>query len=196
MNNASNSGGSQFCGRTRREFLWETGGGFTATALAGMLGDSFFANQSLAADGQAKFESPLAVKKPHFKAKAKSVIFLFMTGGVSHVDTFDPKPRLKADVGKEVKADHPEIQDRPGYERIFLKAPQWEFSPYGQCGTEVSSLFPEVGCWLQFWQPGFASLSMLSHPTWQNGQPLSYAVSRYLLPSRSAFMDIVRWLKN
>ena len=68
-----------------------------------------------------------------------------MTGGVSHVDTFDPKPRLKADVGKEVKADHPEIQDRPGYERIFLKAPQWEFSPYGQCGTEVSSLFPEVG---------------------------------------------------
>ena len=68
-----------------------------------------------------------------------------MTGGVSHVDTFDPKPRLKADVGKEVKADHPEIQDRPGYERIFLKAPQWEFSPFGQCGTEVSTLFPQVG---------------------------------------------------
>ena len=88
---------------------------------------------------------PLAPRQGHYPAKAKRVIFLFMTGGVSHVDTFDPKPRLKADVGKEVKADHPEIQDRPGYERIFLKAPQWEFSPYGQCGTEVSSLFPEVG---------------------------------------------------
>ncbi len=88
---------------------------------------------------------PLAPRQGHYPAKAKRVIFLFMTGGVSHVDTFDPKPRLKADVGKEVKADHPEIQGRPGYERIFLKAPQWEFSPYGQCGTEVSSLFPEVG---------------------------------------------------
>ncbi|MCH1502841.1 MAG: DUF1501 domain-containing protein, partial [Verrucomicrobiales bacterium] len=65
---------------------------------------------------------PLAVKQGHHPAKAKNVIFLFMTGGVSHVDTFDPKPKLTADVGKEVKVDHPEIQNRPGYERIFLKA--------------------------------------------------------------------------
>ena len=70
-----------------------------------------------------------------------------MTGGVSHVDTFDPKPRLTADVGKEVKLDHPEIRNRPGYEQIFLKRPQWEFQPHGQCGTEVSALFPHVaGC--------------------------------------------------
>ncbi len=96
-----------------------------------------------AADGGGA--DPLAPRQGHYPAKAKRVIFLFMTGGVSHVDTFDPKPRLKADVGKEVKAEHPEIQDRPGYERIFLKAPQWEFSPYGQCGTEVSTLFPQVG---------------------------------------------------
>ncbi len=80
MKKATNreSGGGQFCGRTRREFLWETGGGFTATALAGMLGDGFFANQSLAADGATEFENPLSVKQPHFKPKAKSVIFLFM----------------------------------------------------------------------------------------------------------------------
>ena len=96
-----------------------------------------------AADGEGA--DPLAPRQGHHPGKAKRVIFLFMTGGVSHVDTFDPKPRLKADVGKEVKADHPEIQDRPGYERIFLKAPQWEFSPFGQCGTEVSTLFPQVG---------------------------------------------------
>jgi hypothetical protein len=87
---------------------------------------------------------PLAPKAPHFAARAKNVIFLFMTGGVSHVDTFDPKPRLTQDVGKEVHFDHPEIKDRPGYERIFLKRPQWDFSPHGECGTEVSALFPNV----------------------------------------------------
>ena len=81
---------------------------------------------------------------PHFTPKAKNVIFLFMTGGVSHVDTFDPKPALVRDHGKEIKADHPEIKDRPGYERIFLKRPQWEFTPHGQSGTQVSSLFPHV----------------------------------------------------
>ncbi|MCP4815111.1 MAG: DUF1501 domain-containing protein, partial [Planctomycetaceae bacterium] len=83
-------------------------------------------------------------REPHFPAAAKNVIFLFMTGGVSHVDTFDPKPALYRDHGKEIKADHPEIKDRPGYERIYLKHPQWKFSPHGECGTEVSSLFPHV----------------------------------------------------
>src|SRR6185369_12315312 len=83
-------------------------------------------------------------KPSHFPAKARQVIFLFMTGGVSHVDSFDHKPRLYQDVGKEVKLDHPEIKNRPGYERIFLKRPQWEFQRHGQCGTEVSTLFPHV----------------------------------------------------
>ncbi len=87
---------------------------------------------------------PLAARSPHFPAKAKRVIFLFMTGGVSHVDTFDPKPALTRDHGKEIKADHPEIKNRPGYEKIYLKRPQWTFAPHGQCGTEVSELFPHV----------------------------------------------------
>ncbi|MFT5470217.1 MAG: hypothetical protein ACI8UO_005342 [Verrucomicrobiales bacterium] len=86
----------------------------------------------------------LLAEGTHFPAKAKRVIFLFMTGGVSHVDTFDPKPALSRDHGKEIKADHPEIKNRPGYERIFLKRPQWEFAPAGNCGTEVSTLFPHV----------------------------------------------------
>lgn len=95
----------------------------------------------------AESDDPLAPRESLFPAKAKRVIFLFMTGGVSHVDTFDPKPALTRDHGKEIKADHPEIKDRPGYERIFLKRPQWEFSPHGQCGTEISELFPHVaGC--------------------------------------------------
>ena len=100
-------------------------------------------SELMQADAHAS-ENPLAPKKPHFKPKAKRVIFLFMTGGVSHVDTFDHKPKLFQDVGREVKLDHPEIKNRPGYERIFLKRPQWEFKRYGQSGMEASSLFPSV----------------------------------------------------
>ena len=86
----------------------------------------------------------LSERQPHFPPRAKRVIFLFMTGGVSHVDSFDPKPALTRDHGKEIKADHPEIKNRPGYERIFLKRPQWEFSRHGESGTEVSALFPQI----------------------------------------------------
>jgi hypothetical protein len=96
-------------------------------------------NQLLADSGD-----PLAPREPHFPSKAKNVIFLFMTGGVSHVDSFDPKPELSKQHGKEIKADHPEIKDRPGYERIYLKRPQWDFQPHGQCGIEVSTLFPHL----------------------------------------------------
>src|SRR5688500_416437 len=67
-----------------------------------------------------------ATRPPHAAPRAKSVIFLFMTGGVSHIDTFDPKPQVAKDVGKELQLDHPEIQNRAGYEHIYLKAPQWE----------------------------------------------------------------------
>lgn len=113
--------------------------------VAGSLLMPGIVSQLLADDGLPTGNSdPLAPKPPHFAAKAKNVIFLFMTGGVSHVDTFDPKPQLVADAGQEVKLDHPEIKNRPGYERIFLKRPQWEFAKHGECGTEVSSLFPHV----------------------------------------------------
>ncbi len=80
----------------------------------------------------------------HYLPKAKRVIFLFMSGGVSHVDTWDPKPRLTADHGKEVKFNHPETEQRPGYERLFLKRTDWKFAPHGRCGTEVSELFPHM----------------------------------------------------
>jgi hypothetical protein len=89
--------------------------------------------------------NPLAPHRPHFAPKAKRVIFMNMSGGVSHVDTFDHKPQLYKNHGREIeKGDHPEIQNRPGYEKIFLKTPQWKFKRYGQCGKEVSELFPEV----------------------------------------------------
>ena len=119
---------------------------FLRSFVAGSLLMPGILQELLAVDAnRAGTTDPLQPKAPHFTPRAKNVIFLFMTGGVSHVDTFDPKPRLFADVGKEVKLDHPEIKNRPGYERIFLKRPQWDFKPHGQCGTEVSSLFPHVG---------------------------------------------------
>jgi hypothetical protein len=78
--------------------------------------------------------NPLAPKAPHFAARAKRVIFMCMSGGVSHIDTFDPKPRLVADAEKGVLA--------PG-KRPYLR-PHWDFKPNPKCGTEVSDLFPNV----------------------------------------------------
>ncbi|HEV3439257.1 MAG TPA: DUF1501 domain-containing protein [Gemmata sp.] len=98
----------------------------------------------LLADDASRGTDPLAPKPPHFEAKAKNVIFMSMSGGVSHVDSFDPKPKLIADHGKSIKLDHPETKNRPGYEKLFLKRPQWEFKKHGKCGTEVSSLFPNI----------------------------------------------------
>ena len=109
------------------------------SATAGSLLFSGIMKQLLADSGD-----PLTAREAPFPVQAKQVIFLFMTGGVSHVDTFDPKPALTRDHGKEIRADHPEIKDRPGYERIFLKRPQWRFRPHGQCGTEVSELLPHT----------------------------------------------------
>ena len=92
--------------------------------------------------GAAEAADPLAPKKPHFPAKAKRVIFLYMSGGVSHVDSWDPKPRLFADAGKTISVD--EFQGRKGDFKMFAKRPQWDFAPHGRCGTEVSGLFPHM----------------------------------------------------
>ena len=88
---------------------------------------------------------PLAPKATHFPPKAKRVIFLYMSGGVSHVDSWDHKPKLFADAGKTVAVN--EFQGRKGDFKMFAKRPQWDFARHGQCGTEVSSLFPHMaGC--------------------------------------------------
>jgi hypothetical protein len=82
-------------------------------------------------------EGATTALRPHFSPRAKRVIFLFMTGGVSHLDTFDPKPRLVADRGRKVP------EKLPGAGK-FLIAPKREFKPGGRCGTMVSDLFPHV----------------------------------------------------
>ena len=133
-----------FCGRTRREFLWEIGGGFGSVALAGLLGaEGFFARQSVAADGVTPFRNPLAPKRPGLPAKAKSVIFLFMYGGPSHVDTFDYKPKLYPLDGKTIAVKTFGRGGKKNEGRIV--GPKWSFRQYGQCGKWVSELFPHLG---------------------------------------------------
>src|SRR5438552_13606346 len=79
-------------------------------------------------------DNPLAPRAPHFTGKAKRVIFMYMSGGVSHLDTFDPKPKLIEVAGKP-----PAGRSGARYLRPF-----WDFKPGGRCGTEVSDLFPHV----------------------------------------------------
>ncbi len=126
---------------TRRDFLWRTGGGFGGLALSAMLAqDGFFAR---GAPGAHAAGSPLAPKQPHFAAKAKAVICLFMYGGVSQVDTWDPKPALAKYHGKPLPTldEDPELKGRsPG---TLLQGVR-PFQKWGQCGTEVSAFYPHV----------------------------------------------------
>jgi hypothetical protein len=132
-----------FCRRTRREFLWQAGGAFTSVALTGLLtADGFLANQAVAADGVTPYKNPLAPKPPHFAAKAKSVIFLFMYGGPSHVDTFDYKPKLYDLDGKTVPVKTKGRGGEKNEGRVV--GPRWKFKQHGQSGQWVSDLFPHV----------------------------------------------------
>jgi hypothetical protein len=132
-----------FCGRTRREFLWQAGGGFAGTSLAAMLGsDGFLAKQSVAADGISPWKPPLAVKRSHFPARAKSVIFLFMYGGPSQIDTFDHKPGMK---GMDNKTVNVKTFGRSGHRSLGrIVEPRWDFRRSGECGKPVSTLFPHL----------------------------------------------------
>ena len=87
------------CGRSRREFLWEMGGGFVATALTTLLAEGGFVTSPAGASPSPAL-NPLAPKRPHYQSKAKSVIFLFMYGGPSQIDTWDPKPELVKRTGQ------------------------------------------------------------------------------------------------
>src|SRR5260221_3289033 len=109
--------------------------GFGHLALASLLHDE------ASAEPASHTVDPLAPRAPHFAAKAKRVIFLFMTGGPSHVDTFDPKPQLERDDRKPLPFDKPRVQFAPT--NNLLKSP-WKFQKYGESGIEVSSLFPHT----------------------------------------------------
>src|ERR1051325_9475535 len=138
-----------FCKRTRREFLWEAGAGFTGLALAGLLDrDGFFASRAMAAPVSplSKSPNPLAPRQPQFAPKAKSVIFLFMYGGPSHVDTFDYKPALYPLDGKTIPVKTFGRGGKKNEGRVV--GPKWQFKQYGQCGKWVSDLFPHMAQWV------------------------------------------------
>ena len=135
---------SQFCGRTRRELLHQVSGGFFSVALSGLLGNDFFRSAGAqAADLPALSGNPLAPKPPQLAAKARSVIFLFMYGGPSHVDTFDYKPKLYPLDGKTIEV---KTFGRGGHKNQGrVVGPKWQFKPYGRSGKMVSDLFPNIG---------------------------------------------------
>ena len=125
---------------SRRELLTRTGCGFGALALAGLA-----ASGTRGADTPRSVD-PLAPKSPHHPAKAKRVIFLFMQGGVSHVDSYDHKPRLTADDGKQLPFDDARAIANTGMRgtnRRVMK-PLWKFAKHGQSGRWATDLFPEV----------------------------------------------------
>jgi Protein of unknown function (DUF1501) len=121
---------------SRREMLVRSANGFGAAALAALL-----QSETRGADAP-RSPDPFAPKKPHFAAKAKSVIFLFMDGGPSQVDTFDPKPALEKYHGKPF----PTKVEPTQFNNVgnTLASP-WKFKKYGQSGLPVSDLFPHVG---------------------------------------------------
>lgn len=121
---------------SRRALLRNSALGFGSLALTDLL---YRSGTATAANGAPK--NPLAPKPPHFPARAKRVIFLFMKGGPSHVDTFDPKPLLDRDDGKPFPGEKPRVQF--AQTGALLKSP-WKFRQYGQSGLPVSELFPEV----------------------------------------------------
>src|SRR6266850_3317453 len=132
------------CGRfapaplTRREMLIRCANGFGAVALAALIGDKAFAGP---VESPAAVVGSLAPRPPHFPAKARNVIFLYMDGGPSQVDTFDPKPRLQAEHGQPFKMKMEPTQFNNNGNTLGCP---WTFKNYGDSGIPVSSLFPNV----------------------------------------------------
>ena len=128
------------CRRSRREFVWEMGAGFAGTALAALLcDDNFPGGQAMAATGP----GGAPPRKPHFPSKVKSVIFLMMNGGPSHVDTFDYKPSLAKYAGQELPPSFRFINSG-GRKKGYLTPAVRPFRPGGKSGLMISDFFPKV----------------------------------------------------
>ncbi len=124
---------------TRRDFLLQAGNGFGALAFSHLV-----AREAKGQDKSLKIVNPLAPRQPHFAPKAKAVIFLFMVGGPSQMETFDPKPVLDKLHGQQLPKSFGEIKSqfiKPG---TPLMGSSWKFKKYGQSGIEVSELLPHL----------------------------------------------------
>ncbi|OWK45377.1 DUF1501 domain-containing protein [Fimbriiglobus ruber] len=124
---------------SRRRFLQHSGAGFGALALTALLAEDGF----LRADASGSAD-PLAPRKPPREARAKNVIFLFMSGGPSHLETFDPKPELQRLHGQKLPASFGAVKTRRGVDRNKLLATKRTFKKYGQAGIDVSDLLPHI----------------------------------------------------
>jgi len=134
------------CGHNRREFLWEVAGGFAGLALFDLLSRDGFFTGALHASPATKtldLSNPLTPRQPHFAAKAKRVVFLFMNGAPSQVDTFDPKPALSRFHGTPYKGDVEQVGSNGRPVGHIMQSP-FEFPRHGQSGLEISSLFPHT----------------------------------------------------
>ncbi|MGC1273688.1 MAG: DUF1501 domain-containing protein [Planctomycetaceae bacterium] len=126
----------------RRDWLTRAGCGFGALALAGLEAEHAIGREN----GRSVPGDPLAARRPHFTPRAKRVIFIFMQGGVSHVDSYDYKPRLIAGDGKELPFDDARTIAKTGSRgtpRRVMK-PLWTFEQHGESGRWASDLFPET----------------------------------------------------
>ncbi len=123
----------------RRQLLQHSAVGFGGMALAALLGREASADD--ASKRLVDRTTPLAAKTPHIAARAKRIVFLFMKGGPSHIDTFDPKPALDRAHGQPPPFELPEVTFAK--QGNLLKSP-WRFRQYGQSGLPVSDLFPHV----------------------------------------------------
>jgi hypothetical protein len=123
---------------SRRRFLGQTGSGLAGVALTHMMYEDGLLAAAAPAD-------PLAPKQPHHAPRAKSIIWLFMEGGPSHVDLFDPKPKLKELAGQPIpESMRPKVTAMPGTSDNGLMPSKREFKQFGQSGLWVSDWYPEI----------------------------------------------------
>ena len=166
---------------SRRDFLFEAGSGISGLALLHLLNqDGLLAAEPLkgptvCSDREGFANSPYLPKTPHFKPRAKSVISLFMSGGVSHIDTFDYKPALAKYHGMPLEGKG-EIRVRQGFPGPLMKSP-YDFKQYGQSGIWVSELFPHISGIVDelafiYSCQGKSSDHVLSHYEWNTGSIL------------------------
>jgi hypothetical protein len=126
---------------TRREWLGRSGMGMAGLGLSGLLVDQLAPQTVLAADTAGGYVNPMTPKGPHFTPRAKHVIHIFLNGGPSQVDTFDPKPALAKYAGKELPTENLRTERKTG---AAFPSP-YTFKKYGESGLEVSEIFSHVG---------------------------------------------------
>jgi hypothetical protein len=133
---------------SRRHLLAKAGCGFGLLGLASLLKDEGILGTAMAEGLGARATNPLAPQPPHFPAKAKRVIWVFVNGGPSQVDTWDYRPELTKWDGKSIKEFAPEFSNTTGFFKDavgnLMQSP-FQFTPRGQCGKMVSSIFPHLG---------------------------------------------------